>query len=70
MNNTVFGETMENKRNHRDITTKTKRKYLVSELSHHTTKIFSKTFISHENKKNTNTYEQTCLFRSINAENK
>ena len=56
MNNTVFGETVKNKRNHRDITTKAKRKYLVSELSL-SQKKFSKTFISHENKKNTNTYE-------------
>ena len=56
MNNTVFGETVKNKRNHRDITTKAKRKYLVSELPL-SQKNFSKTFISHENKKNTNTYE-------------
>ena len=44
MNNSVFGKTMENVRNHRDIklvTTDEKRNKLVSEPNHHTTKYFS-----------------------------
>ena len=43
MNNSVFGKTMENVRNHRDIklvTTDGKRNKLVSEPSYHTTKQF------------------------------
>ena len=43
MNNSVFGKTMENIRNHRDIklvTTDGKRNKLVSEPSYHTTKQF------------------------------
>ena len=41
MNNSVFGKTMENVRNHRDIKlviTNEKRKRLVSELNYHTKK--------------------------------
>ena len=41
MNNSVFGKTMENVRNHRDIklvTTNKKRNKLVSEPNYHTTK--------------------------------
>ena len=44
MNNSVFGKTMENARNHRDIklvTTDEKRNKLVSEPNYHTTKGFS-----------------------------
>ena len=43
MNNSVFGKTMENVRNCRDIklvTTGKRRNKLVSELNHHTSKIF------------------------------
>ena len=43
MNNSVFGKTMENVRNHRDIklvTTDKKRNQLVSEPNYHTTKWF------------------------------
>ena len=42
-NNAVFGKTIENVRKHRDIkiiTTKRRRKYLVSEPNYHTTKFF------------------------------
>ena len=45
MNNSVFGKTMENVRNHRDIklvTTNERRKKLVSEPNYHTTKWFDK----------------------------
>ena len=48
MNNAVFGKTMENVRNHRDIrlvTTNIKRIKLVSEPNYHTTKCFSETFL-------------------------
>ena len=41
MNNSVFGQTMENVREHRDIklvTTNKKRNQLVSEPNYHTTK--------------------------------
>ena len=44
MNNAVFGKTMENVRNHRDIklvTTNKRRNYLVSEPKYDTTKWFS-----------------------------
>ena len=43
MNNSVFGKTMENVRNHRDIklvTTNGRRKKLVSEPNYHTSKHF------------------------------
>ena len=43
MNNSVFGKTMENVRNHRDIklvTTEKQRRKLVSEPNYHTTKHF------------------------------
>ena len=44
MNNAVFGKTMENVRQHRNIKfviTETRTNYLVSEPNHHTTKFFS-----------------------------
>ena len=43
MNNSVFGKTMENVRNHRDIrlvTSDKRRKRLVSELNYHSHKFF------------------------------
>ena len=53
MNNSVFGKTMENVGNHRDIklvTTNIKRIKLVSEPNHHTTKWFSENLIAIEMK--------------------
>ena len=49
MNNSVFGKTMENVRNHRDIklvTTEEKRCKLVSELNYHTTIHFSENLLA------------------------
>ena len=54
MNNAVFGKTMENVRNHRDIklvTTDEKRNQLVSEPNYHTTKYFSENLLAIEMKK-------------------
>ena len=54
MNNSVFGKTMENVRNHRDIklvTTDEKRNKLVSEPNYHTTKRFSENLLAIEMKK-------------------
>ena len=55
MNNAVFGKTIENVGKHRDIklvTTHRKRKYLVSELSHHTTKFFTENLLAKEMREN------------------
>ena len=52
MNNSVFGKTMENKRNHRDIklvTTNGRRKKLVSEPNYHTSKHFLRKFNGNRN---------------------
>ena len=54
MNNSVFGKTMENVRNHRDIklvTTNEQRNKLVSEPNYHTTKHFSENLLPIETKK-------------------
>ena len=54
MNNAVFGKTMENVRNDRDIklvTTYKRRNQLVSEPNYHTTKYFSKNLLEKEMKK-------------------
>ena len=54
MNNEVFGKTMENVRNHRDIkfvTTERRRNYLVSEPNYHNTKLFSGNLLAIEMKK-------------------
>ena len=51
MNNSVFGKTMENVRNHRDIklvTTDARRIELVSEPNYHTTKHFAEEFLAIE----------------------
>ena len=51
MNNSIFGETMENVRKHRDIklaTTERRRNYLVSEPNYHTTKFFTEKLLSIE----------------------
>ena len=55
MNNAVFGKTMEDVRNYRDIklvTTDKRRNQLVSEPNYHTTKYFSENLIAIEMKKN------------------
>ena len=54
MNNSVFGKTMENVRNHRDIklvTTDERRNKLVSEPNYHTTKYFSENLLAIEMRK-------------------
>ena len=54
MKNSVFRKTMKNARKHRDIKlviTKRRRNYLVSELSYHTTKFFTKNLLAIEMKK-------------------
>ena len=54
MNNSVFGETMENVRNHRDVKivkTNEKRNKLVSEPNYHTTKHISENLLTKEMKK-------------------
>ena len=59
MNNTLFGKTMKNMRNHRGITfvtTETRRNYLVSAPNYHSKKHFFETFISNSNKNNTDTH--------------
>ena len=47
LNNGVFGKTMENVKNHRNIkllTTNKRRNYLVLEPNYHTTKLFSEIY--------------------------
>ena len=54
MNNSVFGKTKKNIRNHRDIklvTTDKRRNQLASEPNYHTTKYFSVNLIAIEMKK-------------------
>ena len=54
MNNSVFGKTMENVRNHRDIkliTSEKRRKRLVSEPNYHSCKKFSNHLMAIEMKK-------------------
>ena len=55
MNNAVFGKTIESVGKHRDIklvTTDRKRKYLVSELNYHTTKLFTENLLAIEMREN------------------
>ena len=54
MNNAVFGKTIENAKQYRDIkplTTERRRTYLVSEPSYHTTKFFKENMLAIEMKK-------------------
>ena len=51
MNNTIFGKTMENVREHRDIkvvTTESRENYLVSELNYCITKFFTENLLEIE----------------------
>ena len=60
---------MDNVRKHRHIklvTTERRRNYLVSEPNYHTTKLFTEDLLAIEIKRNADTYEQTCLFRTFN----
>ena len=60
MNNSVFGKTMENVRNRRDIklvTNDERRNKLVSEPNYHTTMQFSENLMAIEMKKNSNSDE-------------
>ena len=43
-----------------------RRNYLVSEPNYHTTKLFTEHLSAIEIKRNADTYEQTCLFRTFN----
>ena len=69
MKNAVFRRTMENVRQHRDIklvTTEIRRNHLVSEINYHTETLFAENLLEIE-KKNRDTYEKTCLFRTFNT---
>ena len=53
MNNTVFGETMENVSKHKDIKlvpTEKRRNYLVSEPNYHTKHFFTENLLTREKK--------------------
>ena len=65
MNNSVFGKTMENVRNHTDIrlvTSENKRIKLVSEPNYHTTKWFSENLLAIEMKKSILDISKTVMF--------
>ena len=69
MNNSVFGKTMENVRNHRDIklaTSDKKGKQLVSEPNYHSHKIFSNHLMGIEMKKIRVKMVKSFIFRYIN----
>ena len=70
MSDAFFGKTVENVRKHRVIKlviTERKKNYFVSEQNFHTTNIFTEYLLAIEKKKNAETYEQTCLFRTFNT---
>ena len=56
MINTVFGKTMENLREQRDIKLATTENYLALEPSYHTTEFFTEHLLAIEIKKNSNNY--------------
>ena len=69
MNNYAFGKTMENVRNHRDITlltTDKRRNQLVSEPNYWEIKGFSENLVAIEIKKNKSKNESTHLLRNFN----
>ena len=69
----VLEKKMEKLRKYRYIkllTIERRRNYLVSEPNYHTTKIFTENLLAIEIKKNRDTYEQTCLFRTFNTRTK
>ena len=69
MNNSVFGKTMENVRNHRDIklvTSEKRRKRSVSEPNYHSCKKFSDHLIATEMKKRKRKNEKTIISRHVN----
>ena len=64
INNSVFGKTMENVRNYRDIklvTTDKRRKRLVSEPNYHAHKNFSEHLMAIEMKKNKNQNDKAYI---------
>ena len=70
MNNAVFGKTMENVKRHRDIkfvTIERERNYLLSEPNYYKTKFFAEHLLTAEMKKNRDTSEKACLFRTLNT---
>ena len=69
MNNSVFGKTMKNVRNHRDsklVTSDKRRKRLVSKPNYHSHKKFSDHLMAIEMKKNKSKNEQTIISRYAN----
>ena len=65
MNNSVFGKTMENVRNHTDIglvTSESKRIKLVSEPNYHATKWFSENLLGIEMKKSILDISKTVMY--------
>ena len=69
MNNSVFGKTIENVRNHRDIkivTTDKRRSILASEPNYHSTKYISKDLLIMGDEKGRSKNEQTDISWSSN----
>ena len=69
INNSVFGKTMENVRNHRDIklvTTDKRVDQLVPEPNYHTRKMFSEDLWAIEMKKTKVKMNEASIFRFVN----